>query len=344
MEPTDARSSLRCLIIANPAAGQVSQRLAEDVAERCAVLGVAARTRWTSARGDAARIAEETVRRDQSGDAADERFVVIVAIGGDGTVAEVVAGMTRAAAVALPHALFVVPGGTGNSNYRAHWGDRPWQEALSTALGGPRVRPRMLDLAGIAELDRVALLGAGAGLSALVLEGIAGVGSAGAQRLQAGLERVMGQFEPYPGRVVVDGSVIHEGRTVFANVGGGRYRAWQFRMMPHSLLDDGLLDVCVADAAYRPADLQAELRAGSHTRSPHVVYARGREVVIERTDGAPLCFEHDGELLPQTGSRVTLRTLPQVLPVLCDPETDGSGFTGHPEAGRTESRTGAGQW
>jgi diacylglycerol kinase (ATP) len=109
-------------------------------------------------------------------------------------------------------------------------------------------------------------------------------------------------------------------------VGGGRYRAWQFRMMPHSLLDDGLLDVCVADAGYRPADLQAELRAGLHTRSPHVVYARGRQVVIERTDGVALCFEHDGELLPQTGSRVTLEAVPRVLPVLCDPETEDSLF------------------
>jgi diacylglycerol kinase (ATP) len=351
MDPTDARPVLRCVVIANPAAGQVSKELAAEVAGRCADLGVDALTRWTAGRGDATRIAAETVRRADPQAAGDDRFVAVVAIGGDGTVAEVVAGMTQAAAGALPHALFVVPGGTGNSNYRAHWGDRPWQQALSAALGGPVARPRMLDLARIAELDRFSLLGAGAGLSALVLQGIDGVQSTGHRRLQAGLEKVVGLFEPYPGRVVVDGEVIHEGRTVFANVGGGRYRAWQFRMMPHSLLDDGLLDVCVADAGYRPADLQAELREGRHTRSPHVVYARGREVVIERTDGAALCFEHDGELLPQSESRVTSRVtltaVPQVLPVLCDPETTDSGFgaeglaTAIPGA---PGHTGAEQW
>ncbi|MER6358921.1 diacylglycerol kinase family protein, partial [Streptomyces sp. NPDC001634] len=323
MDHSNARPAIRCLIIANPAAGQASHALVEEVTEFCADLGIATRTRWTAARGDATTIAADAVGGG-AGRAAggDDGLLVVVAMGGDGTVAEVVAGLTRAAAGRpRPHALFVVPGGTGNSNYRAHWDERPWQEALRTALGGPVLRPRMLDLARIPELGRFALLGAGAGLSALVLQGAAGVRTAGHQRLQAGLERVMGQFEPYPGRVVVDGRVVHEGRTVFANVGGGRYRAWQFRMMPHSVLDDGLLDVCVADAAYRPADLQAELREGRHVLSPHVVYARGREVVIERTDGAALCFEHDGELLPQTGARVTLEAVPQVLPVLCDPET-----------------------
>ncbi|MGW7530425.1 diacylglycerol/lipid kinase family protein [Streptomyces sp. NPDC054783] len=353
MDPVNARSSPRCLIIANPAAGQASRILADEVAERCADLGVPAHTRWTAERGDATRIAAEAVTgRSGSAPAGDDGLLVVVSLGGDGTVAETVAGLTRAAAEPpRPYALFVVPAGTGNSNYRAHWGDRPWQEALRTALGGPQVRPRLLDLARIPELDRMALLGAGAGLSALVLQGASGVRSLGHRRLQAGLERVMGQFEPYPGRVVVDGTVVHEGRTVFANVGGGRYRAWQFRMMPHSLLDDGLLDVCVADAAYRPADLQAELREGRHVRSAHVVYARGREVVIERTDGAALCFEHDGELLPQTGSRVTLTAVPRVLPVLCDPETaDGvpgaAGAEAHAGApqGAEPGRAGAGPW
>ncbi|MGJ5755171.1 diacylglycerol kinase (ATP) [Streptomyces puniciscabiei] len=324
MDPVNARSSPRCLIIANPAAGQASRILADEVAERCARLGVPARTRWTAGRGDAARIAAQAVAGGSGpAPAGDDGLLVVVSLGGDGTVAETVAGLTRAASERpRPHALFVVPAGTGNSNYRAHWGDRPWQDALRAALGGPEIRPRTLDLARLAELDRFALLGAGAGLSALVLEGASGVDSSGHRRLQAGLERVVGRYEPYPGRVVVDGTVVHEGRTLFANVGGGRYRAWQFRMMPHSLLDDGLLDVCVADAAYRPADLQAELRAGRHVHSPHVVYARGREVVVERTDGAPLCFEHDGELLPRTGSRVTLAAVPRVLPVLCDPETE----------------------
>lgn len=123
---------------------------------------------------------------------------------------------------------------------------------------------------------------------------------------------------PYAGRVIVDGTVLHEGPTLFANVGGGPYRAWQYLVLPDSVLDDGLLDVCVVGTEIGVGfdEFQELMRQGRHVTRPGVHYSRGRSIVLERTDGSPLCFEHDGDLVADAGSRVTLEVRPRVLPVL----------------------------
>jgi diacylglycerol kinase (ATP) len=57
-------------------------------------------------------------------------------------------------------------------------------------------------------------------------------------------------------------------------------------------------------------------RTGAHLSVPGVVYERGRRVTIERTDGRPLWFEHDGEVLPLGPSEYTVDVVPRAVPVL----------------------------
>ncbi len=301
----------RCLVIANPAAGTITTSALLELGRICARHGVSARTVWTRAPGDATRLARAAATTD------DGTFRVIVSVGGDGTTREVAQGLVGAPAEG-ELAQFVLPAGTGNSGYRAHWGEQPWPESLDAALGDPRAHLRRLDAARVVEHDRLVVLGAGAGLTADVLN-LAPSSLSGPGKLQAGLEQAARTCTPYPGRVLVDDVVVHEGPTVFANAGGGRHRAWQYLVLPHSVLDDGLLDVCVVGAEVSPHTVPALLREGRHPAEPGVVYRRGRRVALERTDGEPLCFEHDGELVRDAGARVTLEVLPGVLPTLCLP-------------------------
>lgn len=316
-------NSVSCLIIANPAAGAVSTALVDDLVARCRRHGATVQLEWTRERGDASDIARAAVARPAVARPAAAKphldpFQVVMSVGGDGTACEVARGLTDSGPTPDgDRALFVVPAGTGNSNYRAQWGDRPWRETLDSALADPRASVRALDLATIAEHDELVVLGAGAGLTAEVLHA-APSELRGRDRLRAGMERAAARFTPYPGRVTVDGAVVHEGRTVFVNVGGGRHRAWQYLILPHSILDDGLLDVCAVGAEVPPAEVPELLRGGRHLTEPGVVYRRGQHVVIERTDGLPLCLEHDGELVAGVGSRATLDVLPAAIPVLCE--------------------------
>ncbi|GGY33345.1 diacylglycerol kinase family protein [Streptomyces anulatus] len=301
-----------CLVIANPTAGTVTRELIDDVVEGCARY-TDVRLARTSGRGDATALAAEA-----AGGARGPGVRVVVAVGGDGTVLEVVEGLLNGGRAPDGVALLVVPAGTGNSDYRSHWGERPWREALEQALGGGVV-PRRLDLARVRESGDLIVLGAGAGLTAEVLRSARGIELRGKDRLRAGLEHAAAQYTPYPGRITVDGMVVHKGDTVLANVGGGRHRAWQFLVLPDSVLDDGLLDVCVVGAETAATDVPELLRTGGHVGRTGTVYVKGRSVTFERTDGLPLCFEHDGELVTDCGSRLTVDVLPGALPVLCDP-------------------------
>jgi diacylglycerol kinase (ATP) len=148
------------------------------------------------------------------------------------------------------------------------------------------------------------------------------IGLTGRARYERALVDLAASFVPYPGRVVVDGIVVHKGLTMLANIGGSRYRGGQFEVLPHSVVDDGLLDVCVIGGEHDPAEMLTLARKGKHVTRPGVVYARGRIVIVERMDSEPLWFEHDGEVLRNAGSRFTLTVVPQAVPLFVGAAVD----------------------
>ena len=147
-------------------------------------------------------------------------------------------------------------------------------------------------------------------------------GLSGRARYERALLDLAGTFRSYPGRVAVDGVEVHKGRTMLANVGGSRYRGGQFEVLPHSVVDDGLLDVCVIGGDHDPAEMLGLARAGTHVTRPGVVYARGRRVTLERTDGEPLWFEHDGEVAVAPGGTRTLDVVPGAVAMLVGDAAD----------------------
>ncbi|MFF0111788.1 diacylglycerol/lipid kinase family protein [Streptomyces prasinus] len=305
-----APPSRHAVVIANPTAGTMDDVLLDGVLALFAEAGKEVTLRRTRRVGDAAAAARAACeRRDPAAD-------LIVAVGGDGTVHEVIDGMTRARPdrPGPGPALAIVPAGTGNSGYLMLWGERPWRESLRDVLAGDAAR-RRLDLAWVAETGAKVFLGACSGVIADALRVARSVPLSGRARYARAFAETAAAFTPYPGRVTVDGSVLHEGGTVLANVGGGRYRGGQYQVLPRSEYDDGLLDVCVVDASVTPSLVPELTRNGGHLGSPGVFYGRGRRVVVERLDGVPLCFEHDGELQPPTLRRITLEVLPAVLTV-----------------------------
>ncbi|MFJ4888738.1 diacylglycerol/lipid kinase family protein [Streptomyces sp. NPDC088788] len=299
------------LVIANPASGTYLPETAETVRRRFADAGCTVTLVVTEQAGHARKSAAEALAPDGPG--------IVVALGGDGTAHDVAAGLAGADTSASPHAartpaLLTLPTGTGNSFYREIWADRPWRDALELAVTAPHFRA--IDLARVAENGASALLGASTGVVAQSLITARDITDAGRERYEKAVATSLRTFTPYPGRVLVDGEVVQEGPTVFANVGGGRHRGGRFELLPHSVLDDGLLDVCVVGTALPLRELPALSRDGGHVGREGVVYARGRSVVVERTDGHPLVFEYDGDVLDTPGERFTLDVMPGALRVV----------------------------
>ncbi|WP_026189284.1 diacylglycerol/lipid kinase family protein [Salinispora mooreana] len=317
--PVEIDRRRSALIIANPTAGTVDRQVVDDLARLCRRWLPSVEVAWTGGRGDATTLAAAATDRDPRGD----RPGVVLAVGGDGTVREVVEGLVGSGtARGTPPTLLIVPAGTGNSNYLAQWGDLPWRQAVAGALdpggtAGTRGEVRLLDLFRLRESGELVLLGACSGLIAQALRFAADVPLTGRPRYREAMARAAAAFTPYPGRVEVDGRVVHEGGTVLANVGGGRHRGGQYRVLPHSVLDDGLLDVCVIGDDVAATQVPELTREAAHLDHPAVVYARGTSVTVARTDGEPLWFEHDGELMPMRYPTLTLDVLPRALPVAC---------------------------
>jgi diacylglycerol kinase (ATP) len=275
---------MRVLVVTNHAAGSASPSLVAEVVRRCGPRAVLS--------GDPSTVD------------------LVVAVGGDGTAGSV-------AALVGPTPLHTVPAGTANSFYRTLWGSTPWRSSLDLALSG--VPPRRVDLARVAELNVVSLSGAGTGLTPMAAHEAKTAGTGYGPALAS----LAARFRPYSGRVVVDGRVVHSGPTMLANVGGGRYRGGEYALLPHTVLDDGLLDVCVLGGEYDVREMLVATRTGSHVDLPGVVYARGRHIRLERTDGHPLWFEHDGEVVPRTRSSYTLEVLPGAISVIAQPIAAG---------------------
>ncbi|MBI4729772.1 MAG: diacylglycerol kinase [Acidobacteria bacterium] len=327
----------RGLVVVNPAARGGAAGMIGDVLARCEPRLDLEVVR-TTARGEAvARVASAVAAARAGG----PPLCAVIALGGDGTVREAAEGLARGlgrfprAAAELARgepapALAIVPAGTGNSVYRALWGDEPWEETLARAVGSPggsvpravgspgrATRVRNLDLGRIVETDSAFLLGASAGLLRRIVEVAAGLDHlSGRERYAAAALAAIADLRAFPGRAVVDGAVLFEGAATMMVAGGARHRGGAFQLLPRSVLDDGLLDVCVI------RDLsQTELQeiaplvfAGEHLGRAEVSYAQGRRVVFDRADG-PLPFEADGDLWEGSERSLTLEVVPGAVPV-----------------------------
>jgi diacylglycerol kinase (ATP) len=299
------------LIVANPTAGIDAPDLADEVAARCA--------KWLPS-VELVRTRYPGHARDIAASPAARRAAVVVAIGGDGTASEVAKGLR--AAGGEPPPLLVVPAGSGNSFYRAVWQDVPWQDAFDAVLGGDRAT-WAIDLARIPETGSEMVLGSCTGILPEVLRVAAGIKDVrGGARYDRAIASVLPTFAPYPGRVTIDGVEAYRGPVTLTTIGGGRWRGFRLEVLPRSVLDDGLLDVCVFGGGFDLLEYGALLEDGSHLSHPAVTYGQGATIGIERTDGLPLSYEHDGDPFPLERTSYTVQVLPGALRVLSLPAAE----------------------
>jgi diacylglycerol kinase (ATP) len=331
------------LIVVNPTAGANDRPSSEQLNARCQALPGTISTLRTSRPEEAVAAVADAV----AGTAREETLLVVAA-GGDGTAREVAEGLARGLgrwpgtrAGRARAVLFIVPAGSGNSAYRALWGERAWEETLDATLrlGGCRVRD--IDLIGLPGSDRASLLGVNFGLIAEVAKVIerdkAGWRSArltdtasaenddrdgGSDDEQArywdAFAEVLGDLRPFSVQVEVDDELVYRGPATLVAVGGvSSFGRGSFRLLPRATLDDGRLDVCVVGGVSdrRLAELSTLVPSGEHIGEPEVVYVQGRRAVVKRTDGERLLLEHDGD--PRTaGQLVVLESAVGAVPVV----------------------------
>jgi diacylglycerol kinase (ATP) len=284
-------------VIVNPAAGRGRVGLEVPALERTlAERGLPFRLRETTGPGDATAIARAALR-------SGSRF--LVAVGGDGTVHEVVNGMFDAdAAVVEDVVLGVVAAGSGCDLVRTFGLPEDATRACAH-LTGDNVYP--LDVMRITyttpEGGRAVRYGvnvAEAGLGAAV--------AARAARLPAllGRGRYFAAFwRELPGsrlanvRVQADRKV-YEGPAFQVVVGNCQFYGGGMRISPRSYPGDGIIETLVFSGPKSDAfTLLPRVYRGDHVPHPHIDEQRAKVAVKIEAD-RPLPVEADGELLGST--------------------------------------------
>ena len=289
---------LRTAAIVNPAsAGGRTARLIGEIEARLRARFDLAHMRLTSRPGEGVDLARAALK---------DGCELIVAVGGDGTLNEVVNGFFENGAPVAPDAALAVAASGSGGDFRRSLG--PALGALDAIDALARARPRRIDVGRACftgpdgePAERLFLNIASVGLSGEVVARversrfIKRLGGAFAFRW-AGLVAAL-RFHPWPVRLQVDDHDETLDMALIA-VCNGRYFGGGMAVAPHAALDDGLLDVIVIQAAAR-RDLilrMNDLYSGAHLNHPGVRMLRGRKVAVTPLEPArPAPAECDGE-------------------------------------------------
>lgn len=281
----------RALVILNPAAGAGrTARLWPSLADLFRHAGLAIDVATTSARGHAVEIARR---------AAADGWPLVVAVGGDGTVNEVVNGLADAAA---PPALGVVATGRGRDVCPNLGVERDPRRAIARLATG---QTSTVDL-GLVEWDggrRWFVTAAGAGFDAEVARRAQGRRERGTLPYVIGIAGAVRHHRPVAVTVKMDDSAW-SGRATAVVVANGAWYGGGMQIAPGADPADGRLDVVVLGDVGRLQLLRwlPSLYRGTHVRHPDVAVTRCRSVVVDAA--TPLPVHVDGEPVATTPIRV----------------------------------------
>ena len=282
---------MRPLFIVNPAAGRgAALRKVPEI--RAAMPGPADMVE-SGAPGDASRLAAEAARAG---------FGPVVAVGGDGTVMEIVHGVMGEVS---PPTLGIVPVGGGNDFARSLGIPR------DTADATRRVWSPACDPVDVGRCnDRWFLNVGGTGLDTEVARSLAGSQLAGTVGYLLHGIKVLSRYRNRELVIHLDDTVI-SARSLLVAVANGRSFAGGMKIAPGAEVDDGAFDVCVAGDLTRFEALTQipMIYLGRHVRHPKVAVYRSRRVRIESPEGAAV--QLDGEVVERLPAEFTL--LPKAL-------------------------------
>jgi diacylglycerol kinase (ATP) len=265
---------------------------------------------------DALNFPAEIIRTDRPGAAEDTAAVAvrrgcapIIAVGGDGTVHEVVNGLLGGRAVGPPGpgrgpeqsggpdparipAFGVIPTGSGNDFARAMGLRAEVESAVRAILDSPPLR---IDVGQFRErfFLNAASVGFDAEVAAVAEKGGSLLRSVGPLLYPLALLRALPRYCLRDLQIELDGKLLKRRALLVAIANGPRYGGG-FRICPKADPGDGMLDVCVIGdlSLARAVRLLPRLRAGTHVGAAEVEHYRARAV---RISGSEAPVQLDGE-------------------------------------------------
>jgi diacylglycerol kinase (ATP) len=303
----------RTVFLVNPASGNgATGKRWPELAHRAAQLGLEGTTLFSERPGHLIDLAAQAAR-----DGAE----LVVSVGGDGTLNEVVNGLVRAGASTE---LATIPLGTGMDFVRTYKIPTRFEDAVRTALAGTT---RRIDVGrvsyrewGGAEGERYFANVGSVGMSAAVAQRANGMSKAlgGKATFFYALVRVFFEWENTVVSVQLDDE-RREARLHDVIVANGKWHGGAMMLAPEAQPDDGLFDVVlIGDVTKRDFVTTApKIYKGTYLSHPKVELMRSRTVAVEAPERLPI--ELDGEQVGTTPARFEI--VPAAVRVRVPPQS-----------------------
>lgn len=302
--------SARCFIIVNPAAGRGRARRAWETAIRpmLQTSGLPFTEVYEERPGAAVPLAEQATR---------DGYEIVAAVGGDGTVHEILNGILSPAVERRP-ALAVIPGGTGNDFARGVGVPKDMMAAARLLVDGGR--RRRIDVGRVNDRYYGTISGVGfdAEVAAEVNRWPKWV--AGTIVYTAGILKKLITYRCAPSRITIDGEVLEFPMFLLAAANTCWYAGGMY-MAPHARPDDGRLEVILARDLTKIETLGVlpKVFSGDHLKHPKVSHRDGVEIRVE--SDVPLAIHADGETVGRVPA--VFQALPQALEVIVPSDPTG---------------------
>ncbi len=288
--------------VVNPASGSGHALIIwKKVAATLETAGQEHRVYYTQSRGDGTRLARQ---------AADDGSELIVGVGGDGTLREIVNGLNL-----KKNILGIIPAGTGNGFRRSC--NIPWYWA--TALKGlSQWSPRFVD---IGEVNGTYFINTvGIGFDAAIEQQASGKyhNLKGYFPYIAAFFKELVSFKSFHSTIKCNGVFYEENNTLVIAVANGSYYGGKMCIAPQASIDDSFLDVCLVKKR-RPPEitmLAAQVLFKKHLHSSSIITEKTRRVIIEADHEIPVHIDGDViGLLP-----INIKIKPAALRLLAPPQ------------------------
>jgi len=262
--------------------------------------------------------------------AAAKGYRKFIAIGGDGTVHEVLNGIMRFhesnSDISLEDfTLAVLPIGSGNDWIKAHNVPNDTLKAVDFIAESKFAKQDVVMVMhnnedGTEDYDYM-LNVAGIGFDARVCERVnaqKAMGKKGKLIYLRALLRVLKNFYSFTSKVYVDGELVYEGDTYSMAFGIGPWSGGGMRQVPDAIVDDGLLDVLVIpkiSMKYLITQVP-KLFTGRLNTVPELIYRKAKKIEVQPGDyfGGLEPVEIDGEVVGTCPTVFTV--LPEQINVL----------------------------
>jgi diacylglycerol kinase (ATP) len=250
-------------------------------------------------------------------------YPTVVAVGGDGTVNEVINGLMRAEARGEAAVnLGVIPVGRGND--------------FSYGMGIPNDIPsacQMLVKGSTRKIDigwaqggdypegRYFGNGIGIGFDAVVgfeAAKLPSFISGMPAYLIAALKTIFLYFDAPLLRIEIDGEALEQ-PCLLVSMMNGRRMGGSFMFAPNSEPDDGFLNLCIAHQVSRiqVLGLFPKVMSGVQKDHPAIQMPTGKSIVVEALSGS-LPVHADGETICRAGKKIEVKLLNQKINLVCE--------------------------